>query len=209
MRRSTHVCVGMLAVLVAGLGACARGGQQVGQSSTTSPASSVLASPPAGSVSESPSTSQELPRLGPSGYGALSLGMTKAGALATGLTTAMTALGEGGCGAPVDGYLVGSPNTDGVALPGRLFFSNRTGRLVAIYAFPGVKTPEGIGLGSTYEQLHAAYPGWAPMDSNPGTIDGRASVLAPGNANAHYRIVVANSKVTEISLDSNQQDCYE
>jgi len=191
----------MLATLVTGgLSACTQGGQPIGQSSATPPVSG------SSIASASPTTAPQPPPLGPRGYGASSLGMTKAEALATGVT-AMTATGEGKCGGQGDGYLADSPNTDGEAIAGRLFFSAATGRLVAIYAFPGLKTPQGIGLGSSYEELHAAYPSWTPID--PSGIDGRGGIPVPGNPDAHYRIVVTDRMIAEISLDSNKQDCYE
>jgi hypothetical protein len=206
-----RVAATMLAALVAGgLVACARGGQQAVQQSATPPASPSSATATAtGFATASPSQSvpPQLPLLGPTGYGALKLGMTKAQAQPTGLTTGMTP-GAGGCGYH-DGYLVGSPNPNGTAIAGRLFFSNTTGRLVAIYAFPGVMTPQGIKLGSTYAQLHAAYPTWQPIPGGSNPHDGRGGAPVPGNAHAGYRIVVLNGKVVELSLDSDKQDCYE
>ncbi len=155
--------------------------------------------------------------LGPQGYGRptpVTLGMTKAEALATRQTTGTSNTPEGACGGPGDGSLMGSPVPTGTSqsLPpfkGRLFFDN-AGILVAIYAFEGIKTPEGITLGSTYDELHAAYPTWHQVTESTGDpTNGRGGVAVPGNPNAHYRIVVVDHKVVELSLDSNQQDCYE
>jgi hypothetical protein len=39
--------------------------------------------------------------------------------------------------------------------------------------------------------------------------NGRGGVDVPGNEEAHYRIVVRDHTVTQLSLDSDQQDCYE
>ena len=143
--------------------------------------------------------------LGPTGYGALSLGMTKAEAQATGLTTGITTSGKGNCGAG-DGYLAGTPTPSDVALPGRLYFSATTDRLVAIHAFRDVTTPQGIRLGSSYAQLHAAYPTWRAI--GPDSTYGRGGVAVPGNPHAHYRIVANGKVVVELSLDSDAQDCY-
>ena len=145
--------------------------------------------------------------LGPDGYGALTLGMVRAEAIATGLTDG-TLPGDGNCGGPGDGVLAGTPAvTDDRSVAGRLFFSAESGQLVAIYAYPGVKTPEGIGIGSSYATVVAAYPTWRPIGADP--HDGRGGVRVPGNTNASYRIVVIDETVVEISLDSHQQDCYE
>jgi hypothetical protein len=132
--------------------------------------------------------------------------MTRAKARATGLTTGITTSGTGTCGGPGDGYLAASPTPSNVAVVGRLFFSASTGRLVAIYAIPDVMTPQGIGLGSSYARLHAAYPTWQGI--GPDSTSGRGSVAVPGNPHAHYRIVVQTT-VAELSLDSDAQDCYE
>jgi hypothetical protein len=65
----------------------------------------------------------------------------------------------------------------------------------------------GIGLDSSYAQLHAAYPTWQSI-VGPERTAGRGGVAVPGNPHAHYRIV-ANKKVLQLSLDSDDQDCYE
>jgi len=147
------------------------------------------------------------PQLGSDGLGDLKLGMTKAQAIATGLTTNIVG-SDGGCGSADDGYLKAAA-TDPHGTPdlaGWLVFSHTSNRLVAIYAYPGVKTPAGIGLGSDYDDLHQAYPSWQPIGADQ--VNGRGGVTIPANPNAHYRIVVAQHKVVQLSLDG-QQDCYE
>jgi hypothetical protein len=192
------------ALLAGGLAACTQG-QPTVPASTPPPASSTASASAAASASPSESSTQ--PVLGPTGYGALSLGMTKAEARATGLSTGITTSGTGACGGPGDGYLAGSPTPSSPdAVAGRLVFSASTGRLVAIYAIPDVKTPQGIGLDSSYAQLHAAYSTWQGI--GPDSTSGRGSVAVPGNPHAHYRIVV-DKKVLQLSLDSDAQDCYE
>jgi hypothetical protein len=137
--------------------------------------------------------------------------MTHAEAIATGLTVGTTG-DAGSCGMDGgnDGLLrtAPSPFVNALGLYGWLVFSENSGRLVAIYAFPGIHTPQGIGDGSSYAQLHAAYPDWyGTFGTSPS--DGRGWAKVPGNPNAHYRIVVAGGKVVELSLDDNHQDCYE
>jgi hypothetical protein len=62
------------------------------------------------SAATDPTTAPPAPLLGLAGYGALHLGMTKAEAVGTGLTTATTGAGTGACGGPGDGFLAGAPN---------------------------------------------------------------------------------------------------
>lgn len=211
MSRQRLVYVGAAmaaALLTGGLAACTKG-QPDAQGSTTPPTSPMAAVSASPVASASPSRSVEAPpTLGPTGYGALRLGMTKAEAEATGLTTGITtSSGTGSCGGPGDGYLAGTPTPSAVSSLGQLVFSERTGRLVAIYAFGGVKTPQGIGLDHTYAELHAAYPGWAAI--GPDSTSGRGGVAVPGNPDAHYRIVTNGLVVKELSLDADTQDCYE
>jgi hypothetical protein len=151
--------------------------------------------------------------LGPTGYGSLVLGMTRSQAIATGLTDGTAAGAIGSCGQPGDGVVGGTPTDRGSSPPtvieGQLFFSSTTGHLVAIYAYPGVKTPQGIEIGSSYAQLHAAYPDWFATGGDGTITDGHSWAMIPGNPNAHLRIATADGKVAELSLDDNHQDCYE
>jgi hypothetical protein len=171
------------------------------------PAASPTAAPPTVAPSSSPTPSATV-FLGATGYGALTLGMTKQQALATGLTAGISGT-KGTCGDHSDGMLAGAPTpTDAVV--GTLFFSEKTNELVAIYAFGSITTPEGIGLGSTLAQLKAAYPSWSgePDAQGTGEDEGRGYVEVAGGK-ASYRIAVIDGKVVELSLDSVDQDCYE
>lgn len=166
------------------------------------------ATTPATSAASTPSAAAT-DTLTDTGYGALQIGMTKAEALATGLTTGISGT-TGTCGASDDGTLVGAPTEDSDYVRGTLVFSANSGKLVAIYAYGTVATPEGIAVGSTVADLKAAYPGWSgePDEDGKATDEGRGYVELPGSGNT-YRIVVDSGKVVELSLDSLQQDCYE
>ena len=185
------------ALAVSGLSGCASGGA-VGQPSAP-PASSGVASSPA--VSSTPSASRKMYLLGPHGYGPLKLHMTAQAAMGTGLITTLPS--SVGCDTT---QLVGAQEaSSGHDLDGKVFVSALG--VIAIYAYPGVVTPQGIGIGSTYQAVHAAYPDWDPIAGEGN--NGRGSAAVPGNPNARFRIVITNGSVLEISLDSNKQNCYE
>ncbi|GAA3998780.1 hypothetical protein GCM10022247_18760 [Allokutzneria multivorans] len=74
--------------------------------------------------------------------------------------------------------------------------------VAVIDAYPGVRTPRGIGIGSSRKDLVAAYPEWSEGPN------GRW-VPVPGNANATYAIDVQDDKVIHIGLYQNGQDCSE
>ncbi len=164
-----------------------------------SPTPSPVPSPVPSLVCCGPSPTQ-IP-LGPSGWGQLTLGMTVKQAEATGMMTKMSGSPGPGCDSSTHllGTVVGPTPESGV-----LFFSADMG-LIAIYAYPGLKTPEGIELGSTYQDVHSAYPDWHGLEGT----SGRGYAKATGNAS--YRIVIDGStkKVVELDVQLNDQDCYE
>jgi hypothetical protein len=200
----------LVALLAGGLAACAKPATPLAQPTPTSaPPATATPTPTATATPEPPPTTTPappaLPRLGPNGFGALKLGMTKSQARATGLTVNVQG-NTGECGGDGDGELRGTPTRSHQYIWGSLFFSHNTGRLIAIYGFPGVRTPEAVGLGSSYAKVHTAYPTWHGLGNEQ---EGRGGVATPGGTVGHYRIVVLEHKVIEISLDSNEQDCYE
>lgn len=195
----------MALALTAGLGGCAGGVQPDGQDASPTVSATQTADP---TTSEpAPAPEPEVIHLGPNGYGELELGMSKAEALDTGFTVGLEVEAGGTCGGEEDGSLNGVFAGDDDYADGRLFFSANSGKLIAIYAGEGISTPEGITLGSSRDDVLAAYPEWEPIVPDPDFERGYARV--PGNPDAHYRILVVDGVVVELSLDSMSQDCYE
>jgi hypothetical protein len=144
-----------------------------------------------------PTTKAPARRLGPTGWGALTLGMTYQQAGATGLIDPWRGSGE----TCRYSNLRAAP-----AEQGNITASNLG--VVAIDAYGTMRTPEGIGLGSTKAAMRRAYPEWEPFDE-PSTGDGRGYARVPGNSKATYRIVTAGSRVAELTLQLKSQNCYE
>ncbi len=156
-------------------------------------------------ASASPSATIPTPTtLGPNGVGELTLGMTKAQAAETGLTTGITGA-TGACGGAGDGRLVGALPADESDLDGKLFFSVDSGRLEIIGATSALATPEGIHLGSTLAEVKKAYPKWKPFTG----AEGVAYLKVAGNPKAYYRIYVDVGQVMELTLQSADQGCAE
>lgn len=199
-RIGTGLLLGAMLVALAGCGS----GSQPAPTTPVAESPPIATSPaPQTAPGTTSATAPEAATLGPDGVGALKLGMSKAEAEASGLVTGVVAGSDGTCGGPEDGSLKGGASPDGDDIAGRLFFSATTGKLVAIYAHAGIATPEGIGLGSTQAELVAAHSDWQQLDSEPGWV------AVPDNPQAHYRISIVDDRVFELSLDSNDQDCYE
>ena len=167
--------------------------------STTAPATAATPTASASATpSATPATTGRSLVFGPTGLGGLQLGMTVAQAKATGLVGAVPSpSAEGGLTAQM---IAGKP---GDGLPG-LFFSPTLG-LVAIYAFAGVKTAEGIGIGSTLAQVTTVYPSWQGLDGSAGP----GWVVVPGSETAVYRIDIRDGVVDQLDIQLTAQDCYE
>jgi len=136
--------------------------------------------------------------LGPDGLGALKLGMNRQQAMATGEVGEVSPT-ENQC----DSYkLVGAPATvtDG-------YLSHSLG--IALIVPPAnVRTPEGIGIGSSIADVMRAYPGTVYNISTRQNLGPR--VLVPGNPNAYYRFPDGGTgKVTRISIELKNQDCFD
>ncbi|MEU7830532.1 hypothetical protein [Nonomuraea sp. NPDC049129] len=142
----------------------------------------------------SPALAARKATLGPYGYGNLKLGMTASKARATGRIVHKAVGDSARCTGwdlkenPYGEYRVG------------VYVSKKRG-VSMIVAPPGLKTPQGIGLGSSNAQLKAAYPG---LRRGPG---GYPTATVPGNKKAFYMFYVSHNKVADMSLVLATQDC--
>ena len=145
------------------------------------------------------------PVLGPDGLGALTLGMDADQAEATGVVKPFADSPYGGCATSrLTGATDDPTPTDGERTPGTVWLNSDLG-IAAIDAYPGVETPEGIGIGDPLSAVDAAYPGWDYSDHLM-----RGAAVVPGNDEAVYRIAVDRSDtVTEVTLQFLNQGCYE
>lgn len=197
------------------LGGCQQASGTVTQTVTASAPATEAASPEPGTADsaaitpQSPSASQvsSTPELvlGPKGLGELRLGMNKDAARETGLVSHVMG-SQGTCaGDNNDGWLkaAGKPGPEDSV--GMLAFSTSSDRLVAIYAYGGIATPEGIALGSSKKEVRRAYPGWMPAE---GASQGLGLVPVPGNSEASYGIWVEHGVVVELDLELANHDCW-
>ena len=137
--------------------------------------------------------------LGPYGYGPLKLGQSLSAARATHILADLPGT-NAECNPAIIAGRITAPDPAGY-----LFFKGKAG-LIDIYAVPGARTPEGIGLGSTTAEVLAAYPTWETVDDG---VEGHGHVRVPGNAAALYRIATSQGKVIQLSLQRFDVGCYE
>jgi hypothetical protein len=150
------------------------------------------------SASEAAPKTESLPEvLGPTGLGALKLGMSPDDAYATGLITKPS----GGTGCDLKAGLVGSAATEGV------WFTSDS-RLSAIPAYGDIATPEGVHLGSTVDKLTAAYPAYTAIDEGK-EADDRGYTDVPGHSDLQYRVETRGGVVVSLTLQSKAHGCYE
>ncbi|RZU49064.1 hypothetical protein EV385_0799 [Krasilnikovia cinnamomea] len=159
-----------------------------------SPAPAPSTTPPA--AGPKPSTSPAALVLGPQGLGALKLGMTLEQARATGMIVGYKVEDfTGHCGIS---KLRGTNAT--------VFFTPGLG-LSSIDMYGGIRTPEGIRLGSSIDGVRKAYPDWEEIVGGGDTGYGWADT--PGNRKAGYRIDVRKGKVDGVALALEGQKCIE
>lgn len=134
------------------------------------------------------------PTLGPYGYGAVKLGMSATKAKATRQVVLKMSAGSGSCsGWDLKAHPTGKDSVG-------LYISKKVG-VAVIFARKGVRTPQGIGLGSTLKQVKKAYP---KVKNSP---SGFPYVSVPGNPKAYYAFIPAKGKVRELAFGLTTQDC--
>ena len=172
----------------------------------TSPtnAPSALPTPPPAAPSATPTPpAGDQDVLGPDGYRGLRLGMTLEQAKATGDLKLVDAP-RGGLAAGCAGFrFTGQPAApgQGVVEAGVDGYYSAAHGLAAIFARPGMSTPEGIRLGSTWAQVHRAYP------------DGRFNgdhywIVSTGPGTAYEFGIDSTHTVHEMDVMRTDQDCF-
>ncbi|GAA3185247.1 hypothetical protein GCM10010531_44330 [Blastococcus jejuensis] len=94
--------------------------------------------------------------------------------------------------------LAGAPAGEAIVL------HSETLGVATIDAYAGVQTPEGIAIGSSLAAVERAYP---DFELNGAT--GRGYARVPGNSQAVYRLAFADATVVELTLQYENQNCYE
>ncbi|MBN6056762.1 hypothetical protein JYK22_32845 [Nonomuraea sp. RK-328] len=153
----------------------------------------LLIAGPAGAVTATPAPAAAAApgSFGPYGYGGVKLGMTAKQAKATGKIVQKS-------GAYCSGWdFKAHPNPDDEV---SLYISKKRG-VAVVFAPRGARTPEGVAVGSTLQQVQKAYP------KVKKEINGYHATV-PGNGKAYYYFGVnRQNKVEALGLGLNNQDC--
>ncbi|MDL4773093.1 hypothetical protein [Actinomadura xylanilytica] len=199
MNRRIVITLAAGAVLLAGCGGGGSGGggggggkagASSGEAGTAPPAPIAVGEPPP--HPSAPPTAKPEP-LGPSGYGALKLGMTLAQARATGLITVKSKPGAG-CGTfDLKAHPHPADEVGG-------YISAEHG-LASIFAAGGIATPEGVRVGSSAAKVKKAYP---QLKQGPNA----SYAPLPGKPAASYGFLMAGGRVKSLTLDLQTQDCH-
>ncbi|AEV81159.1 hypothetical protein ACWT_0145 [Actinoplanes sp. SE50] len=135
--------------------------------------------------------------LGPDGLSALKIGMTAQDALATGMI-----VGYHASTACTTSHLKGHDDAVVQHSPGK--------GIIAISAYGDIRTPEGIHLGSTLEEVMKAYGKRFKPSEVDGTVQSRTGrAWATSTDLVNYRFFVKKDKVVELEVEHAHQDCYE
>lgn len=128
--------------------------------------------------------------LGPTGYGTLTIGMSHRAAMATGQVAS-------GARGP---HLAGHPDA-GLCL-------SRADGLMAIFLGKGMRTSEGLRIGSSAARLRHLYPDLKPYGvTEPGHSSG--IYRAPAGDGDWYEIDVDHQRVSVVILRQDRQTCFE
>ena len=133
--------------------------------------------------------------VGPEGFGSITLGMTWEEGLATGEVAVARGAGTESCRS--FRFLPETSTTEDDVV-----VSDKLG-VAGIFIKGAMRTPEGIGLGSTATELLAAYPE-ADMAYN-----GTYTIPIPGYPDRqYYAALERDDRVAEMTLELIDQDCY-
>ncbi|MER6947083.1 hypothetical protein ABT294_23900 [Nonomuraea sp. NPDC000554] len=149
---------------------------------------------PAANAAPTASAAQQM-TIGPFGYGPLKLGMPLAQAKATGKIVRKTINARTTCSA----WDLKEQKYDGDRAG---VFISKTQGVVTISAPSNVKTPQGIGRGSTPAQLKAAYP-----NLKQSRLYGTPIAAVPGNPKAIYVFLASKNMVVGVTLVLTAQTC--
>ncbi|MFD2466426.1 hypothetical protein [Amycolatopsis silviterrae] len=151
--------------------------------------------PDTGPVTEKAADLAKQYRLGPHGFGKITLGMSVAEATATGQIRVNDLAGLSGCTIATE---------TGKTPDGAVSISASRG-VVKIASYTGVRTPEGIGLGASLDDLRKAYPDVkaeteADMGNGQIQMDDHYRAPVPGNPQAAYRFFVDHDNRVDAML---------